>query len=67
MVDINYLSESNTEELKTLIQNHYKFTSSQKSKVILDNWEHEKYKFKQVVSPEYKAIIESNDVESLVG
>ncbi len=45
------------EDIKSIMQNHYKYTSSKKAKRLLNNFELEKPKFKKVIPRVYKNII----------
>ena len=55
MVDLEEIEKENEfETLYSLIENHFKYTSSQRAKLILDNWEKEKYNFIKVMPAEYQ-------------
>ncbi len=52
------------DELKNLVEAHYKYTNSEKAKFILENWKEERYNFYRVIPTIYKNIIyTSNKVE----
>lgn len=44
-------------ELKTMIENHYKYTNSDVAKKILDNWEKELKRFVKVIPADYKKVM----------
>jgi glutamate synthase domain-containing protein 3 len=48
------------QELRTLIENHYKYTNSSKAKEILDHFDSYLPKFVKVISPAYKKILKEN-------
>ncbi len=48
------------QQLRTLIENHYKYTNSSKAKEILDHFESYLPKFVKVISPAYKKILKEN-------
>jgi glutamate synthase domain-containing protein 3 len=55
MVDLEEIADKNeSDELYLIIENHFKYTSSQRAKYILDNWRNEKYNFVKVIPGEYK-------------
>lgn len=45
-------------ELKTMIENHLKYTGSKRAKQLLDNWDTEKGNFLKVIPKAYKEMIE---------
>ncbi|MEJ2494674.1 MAG: glutamate synthase-related protein, partial [Ignavibacteriaceae bacterium] len=60
MVELEEIkNETEFENLYSLIENHYKYTSSQRAKLILDSWEKEKYNFVKVIPGEYKKALEA--------
>ena len=64
MVDLEEIEKENEfETLYSLIENHFKYTSSQRAKLILDNWEKEKYNFIKVMPAEYKKALEALEEE----
>ncbi len=50
-------SNSDKEQLKALIKEHFDATSSPKAKAILDNFENEAYSFKIIIPDDYKKIL----------
>jgi len=44
-------------ELKGMIENYIKYTSSKEAKVILDNWKDNKEKFIKVMPVDYKRVL----------
>ena len=58
----NVESEGDRSVIKTLLQNHQKYTGSKKAKAILDDFDGFLPKFKKIIPEEYKKIISSEDV-----
>ena len=54
-------SESENTKLKTMIENHFEFTSSKTAKTILENWETAKTQFIKVIPKEYKKVLQKNE------
>ena len=64
MVDLEEIDNENEfETLYSLIENHFKYTSSQRAKSILNNWTKEKYNFVKVMPGEYKKALEALEEE----
>jgi len=64
MVDLEEIEkESEFATLYSLIENHYKYTSSQRAKLILYNWEKEKINFVKIMPAEYKKALEALEEE----
>ncbi len=58
-VKVNHLGKSDTELLKSLIENHAHYTNSERAKTILANWNHYLPRFVKVMPMEYRrALIE---------
>ena len=56
--DIESLIDTKDEaRLKDLIEKHYEYTDSKKSKAILDNWDKEKLNIVRVIPKMYKKLI----------
>ena len=51
-------SDVDTDKLKSMLENHYKYTASTVAKSILDNFEQEKKKFVKVIPGDYKKYLE---------
>jgi glutamate synthase (NADPH/NADH) large chain len=59
MVELSLIEDSHdNQEVKGLIENHYKYTGSALAKRILDNWRDYVDKFIKVVPIEYKKVIQ---------
>ena len=58
MVELEDLVSSDFEQIKELLENHKKYTSSQKATTILKDWERNKHKFMKVMPSEYKKALE---------
>ena len=52
-----YLDTEDELVVKDLIQKHYEYTNSKKSKMILDNWDQEKSNIVRVIPKMYKKIM----------
>ena len=64
MVDLEEIKdESEFESLRSLIENHSRYTLSQRARSILDNWDKEKYNFVKVIPGEYKKALEALEEE----
>jgi len=64
MVELEEIEdESEFEELRSLIENHLKYTSSKRAKLILDSWEKEKRNFVKVMPGEYKKALKALEEE----
>ncbi|MBQ6553848.1 MAG: glutamate synthase subunit alpha, partial [Firmicutes bacterium] len=58
LVLLEQLADSeDIEELKTMIENHFKYTGSKTAKAILENWESELKNFVKVIPSAYKEMI----------
>ncbi|MES2353736.1 MAG: glutamate synthase large subunit [Pseudomonadota bacterium] len=53
-VNVNHLGIADDELLRTLIQNHFKYTNSTRAKMILDHWSEYRSKFVKVMPQEYR-------------
>ena len=53
------------EELKELIENHFRYTKSSVAKKILDNWKKELFNFKKVMPTDYKRVLQEIDQKKL--
>lgn len=51
--------EEDIAELKAMVENHFKYTSSSRAKAILDNWENEIHKFVKVIPNDYKKALKA--------
>ncbi|MDX1491060.1 MAG: glutamate synthase large subunit [Pseudohongiellaceae bacterium] len=51
------VTDTDTQELKTLISNHYKYTDSPVAKEILDNWDIAVKEFVKVMPTDYKRVL----------
>jgi glutamate synthase (NADPH/NADH) large chain len=59
MIDLEPVEcETDCDELKRLIQNHYDYTGSDKARYILDNWDYTIDSFVKVFPIDYKAALE---------
>ena len=64
MVDLEYVwTDEDKSTLKKLIQNHYKYTNSERAKNILDDWENSYPLFVKVMPIEYKRVLERMKLE----
>lgn len=58
LIILEELNNENKEDLKQMLENHYKYTNSQKAKKLLDNFDVEINKFIKVIPKAYKQVIE---------
>ena len=58
LIILEELNNEDKEDLKQMLQNHYKYTNSQKAKNMLDNFDIEINKFIKVIPKAYKEVIE---------
>jgi len=66
MVELSLIEDSHdNKEVKTLIENHFKYTGSTLAKNILDNWREYVDKFIKVVPIEYKKVIQEQKMEEI--
>ncbi|MCD7854161.1 MAG: glutamate synthase large subunit [Clostridiales bacterium] len=56
LVLIEELDDENIAELKTMIENHLKYTGSKRAKYLLDNWDKEVKNFVKVIPETYKRV-----------
>jgi glutamate synthase (NADPH/NADH) large chain len=60
MIELEPLQEDDIPFLKDLIENHVRYTSSQKGRNILANWDVYSSKFVRIINPQYREIIEKS-------
>lgn len=66
MVELSLIEDSHdSKELKALIENHYRYTGSQRAKEILDNWRDYVDRFIKVVPIEYKKVLQEEKMEAI--
>jgi len=65
MVDFESLDASNISDLKEMINNHFKFTKSEKAYEILDDWENSIKHFVKIMPTDYKKALERLAKEKL--
>jgi glutamate synthase (NADPH/NADH) large chain len=66
MVELSLIEDSHdNKQVKTLIENHYKYTGSTLAKNILDNWRDYVDKFIKVVPIEYKKVIQEQKMAEI--
>jgi glutamate synthase (NADPH/NADH) large chain len=58
MVDLDPLNEEDEQELKILIEKHFKYTGSDPADWILENWESASHFFIKVMPKDYKAVLQ---------
>ena len=61
MTELSPLTEWYEDDLKKHIENHYRYTGSTVAEKILKDWGNEKMKFKMVIAPEYKKLLERGE------
>ncbi len=66
MVELSLIEDSHdSKELRTMIENHYRYTNSKRAKQILDNWKEYVDKFIKVVPIEYKKVLQEEKMEAI--
>jgi len=65
MVEVAELSESDAEELLSMINRHFHYTESKRAAEIINNWAEEKKRFVKVISPEYQRALKKLQEESV--
>ncbi len=66
MVEISLVEDmQDIQELRSLIEQHLKYTGSRWAEEILDNWETFLPEFKKIIPYEYKRVIEEEKLEAL--
>lgn len=63
MISIETLSDKDAQTLKTMLENHVKYTGSDIAENILKNWDKELKKFTKVIPNDYKKVITVLDEE----
>jgi glutamate synthase (NADPH/NADH) large chain len=58
LVDLDPLEEEDFENVRTLLREHFLYTSSKKALEVLNDWEQQKHTFIKVIPRDYKAILE---------
>lgn len=61
MVDLDPVSNDDVDELKTMIENHFRNTRSTVAKFILDDWENQLKNFVKVFPRDYKKVLQSKN------
>lgn len=64
LVDIESPSGEDFEEIRDLLRNHFRYTSSRTALEILENWDILKDDFIKVIPQDYKKVLESNRSKS---
>jgi glutamate synthase (ferredoxin) len=60
MVDVGPLEESGeVQEVKTMIEKHFKYTGSTRAKKLLENWEEARTRFVRVMPRDYKRMLDA--------
>ncbi len=62
MVDLDRMEMADYELLRTLLRNHFRYTSSKRALHLLNNWEEAKHSFVKVMPKDYKAVLQSRIV-----
>lgn len=66
MVELSLIEDSHdNKEVKTMIENHLKYTGSKLAAKILENWIEYRDKFIKVVPIEYKKVIQEQKMEEI--
>ena len=59
MVELELLSYKDKEELRTILENHVRYTGSRKAKDLLDNWSESSSRFLKVMPIGYKQLLQN--------
>ena len=62
MVDLDPVQESDVDELKTMIENHFNYTGSTVAKFVLDDFENQLKNFIKVFPKDYKKVLQAPSV-----
>ena len=57
MVELETMEPEDKEEVKAMIQRHFKYTGSDPAEWILENWEEASEHFVKVMPQDYKAVL----------
>ncbi|ATW28798.1 glutamate synthase subunit alpha [Candidatus Formimonas warabiya] len=60
LTEMEPLTQEDLRFVKNLVENHVRFTNSQKGKKILDHWQAYMGKFVRIISPQYREITEKS-------
>jgi glutamate synthase domain-containing protein 3 len=63
MVDVEAYGPEDVKELRTMIENHHKYTRSARAKMILDDWESRLPLFVKVMPVDYRKVLERMQLE----
>lgn len=66
MLEIDKLDKEDENLILTLLEEHYRYTDSNKAKEILDNFSEYKNKFKKVIPTAYKLILQKRKIKEKV-
>jgi glutamate synthase (NADPH/NADH) large chain len=58
MVELETLNEEDKQEVRAMIESHFKFTGSDPAEWILENWEVAAGLFVKVMPKDYKAVLQ---------
>src|SRR5688572_12005388 len=58
MVELEVMSEENLLEVKSMIENHFRYTGSDPAEWVLENWEVAQELFVKVMPKDYKAVLQ---------
>ncbi|MBV7505376.1 glutamate synthase large subunit [Bacillus sp. sid0103] len=58
MIEIEFITKNDEQELKQLIRNHFYYTNSVKASCILEDWQNHVRKFVKVIPKDYKRMLD---------
>ncbi|NBC07338.1 MAG: glutamate synthase large subunit [Bacteroidetes bacterium] len=65
MIDLDPMTDEDDLQLKTLLENHFEFTQSERAKAILDAWPAERQHFTKVMPRDYKRVLQEQAAKRL--
>src|SRR5439155_6285026 len=63
MVDLDPIAQTDIEEIRTMIQNHFDFTGSTVARFVLDDFENQLRNFVKVFPKDYKKALEQQRIK----
>jgi len=66
MVDLDPVTDADSDELRNMIQNHFDYTGSTVAKFVLDDFDNQLKNFIKVFPKDYKKVLQSNLVSTMV-
>ena len=67
MVELERMNEGDRQEVKEMIEKHFKYTGSDPAEWILENWEYASSLFVKVMPKDYKAVLQKQKALGALG